>query len=87
MRNTFIFAFVIDAISSFRIFNQPNVLVARGGSLANPDMAPILNLLVTDLRSARFGSSAAVGWILFAMVLVVSYFQFRILRGTGEEGE
>ena len=63
------------------------VLVARGGNLANPDMAPILNLLVTDLRSARFGSSAAVGWILFALVLVVSYFQFRILRGTGEEGE
>jgi ABC-type sugar transport system permease subunit len=87
MRNTFIFAFVIDAIGSFRIFNQPNVLVARGGSLANPDMAPILNLLVTDLRSARFGSSAAVGWLLFVLVLVVSYFQFRIMRGTGEEGE
>jgi len=72
MRNTFIFAFVIDAISSFRIFNQPNVLVARGGNLANPEMAPVLNMLVTDLRAARFGSSAAVGWILFLLVLVVS---------------
>jgi len=87
MRNTFIFAFVIDAIGSFRIFNEPNVLVARGGSLANPDMAPLLNLLMSDLRSARFGSSAAVGWILFLLVLVVSYFQFRIMRGTGEEAE
>ncbi len=87
MRNTFIFAFIIDAIGSFRIFNQPNVLVARGGNLAHPDMAPILNLLVIDLRSARFGSSAAVGWILFLLVLVVAYFQFRIMRGTGEGGE
>jgi ABC-type sugar transport system permease subunit len=85
MRHTFLFAFVIDAISSLRIFNQPNVLVGRAGSLAHPDMAPVLNLLVEDLRAARFGSAAAVGWIVFALTVAVSYVQFRIMRG--EEAE
>lgn len=80
MRPIFLFAFVSDAISSLRIFNQPNVLVSHGGSLANPDMGPVLNLLVEDMRSGRFGSAAAVGWLVFVVTLAVSYIQFRILR-------
>ena len=48
-------------------------------------MAPVLNLLVEDLRAARFGSAAAVGWIVFALTVAVSYVQFRIMRG--EEAE
>lgn len=87
MRNTFLFAFVIDAIGSFRLFAEPNVLVARGGSLAPPDMAPLLNLLLTNLRNGRFGLSASVGWILFVLVVVISYLQFRIFRETSEEIE
>jgi len=85
MRNTFLFAFVSDAINSFRIFNQPNVLVSRAGSMAPTEMAPLLNLLLGELQSARFGPSAAVGWILFVMVAVVSFIQFRMARGTQPE--
>ncbi len=85
VRNVFIFAFVIDAIGSFRLFNEPNVLVARSGTLANPDMAPLLNLLMDNLRSALFGQAAAVGWILFLLVVIVSYVQFRLLRSSGSE--
>ena len=84
MRGTILFAFVIDAISSFRLFTEPNVLVAAGG-LAHPDMAPLLNLLLSNMRAARFGRSAAVGWLLFILVVMVAYFQFRILRGTSDE--
>ena len=85
MRNTFLFAFVIDAIGSARLFTEPNVLVSRGGTLAHPDMAPVLNLLLNNLRDARFGRSAAVGWLMFIIVVVISYLQFRILRGASEE--
>ncbi len=85
MRNTFLFAFVIDAIDSFRLFTEPNVLVAQGGSLAPTDVAPLLNLLLSNLRSGRFGMSAAVGWILFVLVVAVSLVQFRIFRRTSEE--
>lgn len=87
MRNTFLFAFVIDAISSLRMFAEPNVLVGIGGSLAPNDVAPILNLLLSNLRGGRFGTSAAVGWILFFLTVTISLLQFRIFRtGTDREG-
>ncbi len=86
MRNTFLFAFVIDAIGSFRLFTEPNVLVSRGGSLCPPEMAPLLNLLIEGLRNGQFGRASAVGWILFILVVVISYIQFRLLRGTEEAG-
>jgi len=79
MRNTFLFALVIDAIGSFQLFTEPNVLLARGGSLANVEVAPLLNLLVTNLRTGNFGQSAAVGWILFILIGIASFVQFRLL--------
>lgn len=78
MRNTFLFAVVIDTISSFRLFTEPNVLVsAAAGGLAQPAMAPILNLLVSYLQGAQFGPAASVGWIMFLLLAVVSWIQFR----------
>ena len=85
MRSTFLFAFVIDAINSFRLFTQPNVLVAQGGSMAPNDMAPVLNLLLRNLQSAQFGQAAAVGWIVFVLVAAVTVVQFRLFRDAPEE--
>lgn len=85
LRNTFLFAFVIDAINSFRLFTQPNVLVALGGGLAPNDMAPILNLLIRNLRGAQFGQASAVGWIVFVLVAAVTLIQFRLFRDSSDE--
>jgi len=87
MRNTFLFAFVMDAISSFRLFTEVNVLVGTGGGLAPVAVAPILNLLLSNLRGAQFGMSAAVGWILFVLVVAVTYIQFRLFQENAEEVE
>jgi len=86
MRNTFLFAFVIDAIGSFRLFTEPNVLVSRGG-IAPDAVAPLLNLLLGNLRDARFGQASAVGWLLFVIVVAVTFVQFRVFRETTEEAE
>ena len=80
MRNTFLFAFVVDAIVTLRLFAEPNVLGGQPGTLAPVGMAPVLNLLVEGIRSARFGQAAAVGWLLFIIIAVVSFIQFRVLR-------
>jgi ABC-type sugar transport system permease subunit len=78
LRPIFLFAFVIDAIGSFQIFTEPNVLMARGGSLAPPETAPLLNLLVTNLGAGNFGQASAVSWILFLIVAVASLVQYRL---------
>jgi len=80
MRNTFLFAFVVDAIVTLRLFTEPNILGGRAGMLAPPEMAPVLNLVVQNLQHAQFGRSSAVGWLLFILIAVVSLVQFRLLQ-------
>ena len=87
MRNVFLFAFVIDAIASIRLYTEPNVLAAPAGSLANPEVAPLLNLLVSDLNNGNFGQSAAVGWILFVITMIASAAQFFIFRDQAREAD
>jgi ABC-type sugar transport system permease subunit len=85
MRNSFLFAFVVDAIVSLRLFAEPNVLAGKPGTLASTWMAPVVNLLVESIRSARFGQASAVGWLLFVVIAVISWIQFRILQRQEEE--
>jgi ABC-type sugar transport system permease subunit len=82
MRNIFLFAFAIDAISSMRLYTQPNVLVSRA-SLADPEVAPLLNLLVSNLQGGSFGQSAAVGWLLFIITIAITAILFGVFRATG----
>ncbi len=69
MRNTFLFAFVMDAISSFRLFTEVNVLVGTGGGLAPVAVAPILTAGATCAgRSSACpplsaGSSSCWWWL------------------------
>lgn len=68
-----LFAVVIDAINSVRLYAEPNVLAGSGGSaLADPSVATVSNLVVTNLNAASFGASAAAGWVLFIFTLVVT---------------
>lgn len=83
MRPIFFFAFLYDAITSMRLYTEPNVLTA-GGSMAQPNVAPVLNLLVTDLNTGSFGASSAVGWLLFLATIIVAGIIFGLFRATGE---
>lgn len=80
MRPIFLFAFVIDAIGSFQLFTEVNVLLGRGGTLAANDVAPLLNVLVVNLRGGNFGQASAVSWLLFILIAIASVIQFRMFR-------
>jgi ABC-type sugar transport system permease subunit len=86
MRKTFLFAFLVDAIVSLRLFAEPNVLCGRAGSLAPVPVAPLLNLLVSNIRGARFGDAAAVGWLLFALTLLITAIQ-KLIFGERKKGK
>jgi ABC-type sugar transport system permease subunit len=80
MRKTFLFIFVVDAIVTLRLFAEPNVLAGKPGTLAPVEMAPVINLVVENVRNAQFGLAAATGWLLFIAIAAVSWLQFRIFR-------
>jgi len=79
MSPIFLFAFIMDAISSFKIYTEVNVLIA-GISNAPTDAAPIMNIITTNMGSGSFGKASAAGWLLFLMILVVSAVELALMR-------
>jgi ABC-type sugar transport system permease subunit len=85
MKNVFLFAFVIDAITSMALYTQPTVLAATQGVL-DPSVAPLSSLVVVNLQSSSFGQSAAAGWLLFLLTILVSIAVFSSFRLFGRSG-
>ena len=85
MKNVFLFAVVIDAITSMALYTQPTVLAANQGVL-DPSVAPLSSLVVVNLQSSSFGESAAAGWLLFLLTIVVSVAVFGSFRLAGRAG-
>ena len=79
LRSIFIFAFIMDAISSFKVYTEVNVLLMGTGT-APTHAAPIMNLVTTNMKNGNFGMSAAAGWLLFVMILGVSLIELLLLR-------
>jgi len=86
MRNSFLFSFVIDAVVTLRMYAEPNILGGKAGAVCPVGMAPVLNTLVLNMQAGRFGQAAAVGWLIFLFVAVVSFVQYRVLGGRRREG-
>ena len=81
MKPIFMFAFVMETISSFKFYTESTLLITGGQSSNIPTASmTIMNLLTTNINGGAFGMTSAVGWILFLMILVVSLIQFRIFK-------
>jgi ABC-type sugar transport system permease subunit len=83
LRPVFLFVFVIHIIGSFQIFGQ--VFVMTQGGPGDGTRTVVQHLYETAFQSLfAFGSASAMAWVLFAVILVFSLLQFRILRGHAE---
>lgn len=72
MKPIFLFTFLMDAINAMKVFTEPSVLLGTTGSSYIPTAAePILGLLVTRLNGGSFGLAAAVGWMLFFVIMLM----------------
>ena len=83
LRPTIVFAVVIDTIMSLQLFTEPNLLVGSGGGAiagAPPSAAPVMNQVITNLTGGQFGLAAAVGWMMFVVIGIFSFVQFRLFR-------
>ena len=79
MKPIFLFAFIMDAISSFKLYTEVNVMIA-GTANAHTDAATIMNMITQNLENGNFGGASAAGWLLFIMIAVVSIVEQRLLR-------
>jgi ABC-type sugar transport system permease subunit len=82
MKPIFLFAFIMNAIGSLKLYTEPNVLLATtssSGGLNHPNAMTLMNILLMNLRGASFGMAAAAGWIVFLIVAAITVIQFRVL--------
>lgn len=79
MKPIFLFAFVMDAISSFKLYTEVNVMIA-GTANAPTDAATIMNMVTQNLENGNFGGASAAGWLLFILIAVISLLEQRLLR-------
>jgi ABC-type sugar transport system permease subunit len=84
MRQTFLFTFIMDAISSLRMYTEAAVLTGNSGGNARDVAEGLLNLMMVNLNSGNFGMASAYGWIIFMIVLVISMVIFSVLRDKEE---
>lgn len=83
LRPVFLFVFVIHIIGSFQIFGQ--VFIMTQGGPGDATRTVVQHLYETAFQNLfAFGSASAMAWVLFAVILVFSVIQFRILRGHAE---
>jgi multiple sugar transport system permease protein len=83
LRPVFLFVFVIHIIGSFQIFGQ--VFIMTQGGPGDVTRTVVQHLYETAFQNLfAFGSASAMAWVLFAVILVFSVIQFRILRGHAE---
>jgi len=83
LKPTTLFLVVINTIWSFQVFTSIYIMT-RGGP---GDSTTTLVYFIYDLafkQVGRKGEAAAVSFILFAMVAIVAFIQFRMLRSEAE---
>ncbi len=81
MKPIFLFAFIIDAIGSLKVYTEPYVLFGASGETPVSEQAEtMVGVLVGRMNSGNFGLAAAVGWLLFLVILVITLVQYALLR-------
>jgi multiple sugar transport system permease protein len=83
LRPVLLFVFVTHMIGSFQVFGQ--VFILTQGGPGDATRTVVQHLYETAFQNFfHFGSASAMAWVLFAIILVFSVLQFRLLRGYTE---
>lgn len=77
MRNAIAFVVIVQFIQQFQVFGQPYVMTDGGPN--NSTMTLVYYLYNAAFSQQRFGYAAAVGYLLFGLLVVVSYVNYRYI--------
>lgn len=77
LRPTTLFVIVLSIIGGYQVFVEPFILYSGGGGPGDGGLTMALLIYRTGFTSFNFGTAAAMGVILAAIILVFSLIQFR----------
>lgn len=73
-----LFVVVTNTIGALQVFDL--VFATTGGGPANSTMTAVLYMYDTAFKFSRMGRASAMAFILFAIILVITFVQLRLLR-------
>jgi multiple sugar transport system permease protein len=78
LRATLLFVGVTTIIGSFRVFGQ--VFVMTNGGPFDSTRTIVQHIYESGFRYFKMGVASSVAWVLFGIVLIFTFIQFRLLR-------
>lgn len=78
MRPAILFVVIIQFIGSFRVFGQPFILTEGGPG--NATLTLVMYIYRLAFQYQEYGYAAAIGYVLFAILVVVSVINFKIIQ-------
>ncbi|MFC4987555.1 MULTISPECIES: carbohydrate ABC transporter permease [Saliphagus] len=79
MRNPLVFVVIVTFVGSFQVFGQPYIMTDGGPSSSTTTV--VLYLYETAFTSRQFGYAAAVGYVLFMILIAISATNYYFLAG------
>jgi multiple sugar transport system permease protein len=80
LRATLLFVSVTTIIGSFRVFAQVLVMTNGSGGPFDSTRTIVMHIYELGFRYFKMGSASAVAWALFAIVVIFTLIQFRLLK-------
>ena len=84
LKPTTLFVVVLSVIGGYQVFVEPFIIFDGGGGPGNSALSMAILIYRTGFTSFEFGTAAAMGVVLAAIILIVSLTQFRLF-GTFEK--
>ncbi len=78
MTPTIFFILVTNTVSSLQIFSEPYIMT-QGGP-ANSTLTIVFYLYQKGFQRFQMGYGAALAWIVFALILIITIIQFRLSK-------
>jgi multiple sugar transport system permease protein len=78
LSQTTFFVLVITVINSFQVFDQ--VVVMTGGGPSRTSSVLVHYIYQNAFQFYKMGYASALGWLLFAMVFILTYLQFKLSK-------
>ena len=75
---TTFFLFIIQMIGAFQLFAEPFVM--SRSTPVQATMSIVVYIYQNAFEFQRFGKATAIAWVLFAIIFVITIFQFRMQR-------
>lgn len=78
LRPVMLFVVVTNTIGALQVFDL--VFATTGGAPANSSMTVVLHMYNTAFKFSRMGRASAMAFILFAIIMLITVMQVRLLR-------